>query len=381
MVKKRPCAHRDLTKLYLTLTRILCGEFMLRSLKPKLVSLVSISQVYDNWLGILRVHFFGGETSVSLHDLRGGKLPVKVSKDNVERVISLGNILAKFQDRYEVRNDEIICEPFRNITISPDFTAEELSLLRVLYSSSKYVTGIVRFNDNHSLVTDIDGGKWIVRSVSPVSLKFDMLFGPLLSFYQEPREYKWFLNALHGGGTFVDVGANVGGYSVRACRMGARVIALEPDPDNYRVLKLNLELNQCTNANVLNIAAAGKEEVRQLYEGDKGASAGYTLEQGKDIRKVKCSVEAKSLDFAIPPLLSDEWVDLLKVDVEGSEVEVIKGSLNLLNRTRYVMVEVIPSTESKMREVLGLLRPLGFKLIDKICRQSLYCDLFLGKSM
>jgi len=380
MVKKRPCAHGDLTKLYLTLTRILCGEFMLRSLKPKLVSLVSISQVYDNWLGILRVYFFGGETSVSLHDLRGGKLPFKVSKDNVERTISLGNVLAKLQDRYEVRNDEIRCRSFPNITIKPDFTGEELSLLRVLYSLSKYVTGIVRFNDNH-LVTDIEGGKWIVRSVSPVSLKFDMLFGPLLSFYQEPREYEWFLNALQRGGTFVDVGANVGGYSVRACKMGARVIALEPDPDNYRVLKLNLELNQCTNANILNIAAASKEEVRQLYESDKGAPVGYTLEQGNGVRKVKCSVEAKSLDVAILPLLGDECVDLLKVDVEGLEVEVIKGSLNLLNRTRYVMVEVIPSTESKMREVLGLLRPLGFKLIDKIFRQSLYCDLFLGKSM
>jgi len=349
---------------------------MLRSLRFKLDSLRSIFQVYDNWLGILRVHFLGGETNASLHDLRGGRLPVKVSKDNVERIISLGKILAKFQDRYEVSN--IIK------TIRPDFTTKEpylLSVLCLLGGGSKYITGIVRFNDNHYLVTDINGIKWIVRRAPPISLRDGALFGPLLSYYQEPREYEWFSNALHGGGTFVDVGANVGGYSVRACKMGARVIAVEPDPDNYRMLKLNLELNQCTNAHVLNIAAGSREEVRQLYQGDNGAPAGYTLEQGEGIRKVKCSVEVKPLDAAITPLLSDEWVNLLKIDVEGFEVEVIKGALNLLKRTRCVIVEVIPSTKSKILEVLDLLRPLGFKLIDKICRHSLYCDLLLGKSM
>jgi len=354
----------------------------MRSLRSKLDSLRSIFQVYDNRFGILRVYFLGGETIASLHDLRDGRLPVKVSKDNVERIISLGEILAKFQDRYEVRNDEIRCLPFHNMikTLRPDFTTKELYLLRVLYSLSEYVTGVVRFNDGHYLATDINGVKWILRRASPTSLRDDALFGPLLSYYQEPREYKWFTNALHGDGTFVDVGANVGGYSVRACKIGVRVIAVEPDPDNYRVLKLNLELNQCTNAHVLNIAAGNKEEARQLYKGDEGAPSGYTLEQGEDIREVKCSVETKPLDAAIPPLLSDEWVDLLKIDVEGFEVEVIKGASNLLKRTRYVIVEVIPRTKSKILEVLNLLKPLGFKLIDKACRQP-YCNLFLRKSI
>jgi len=363
-----------------TRSPILIGAFMLRSLRSKLDSLGSVFQVYYNWLGILRVYFLGGETIASLHDLRGGRLPVKVSKDNVKRVIWLSNILAKFRVRYEVRNDEIRCEPCRNITktLRPDFTTEELYPIWVLCLLSKHATEIVRFNDNHYLVTDINGVKWIVRRASPISFRDDALFGPLLSYHKEPREYEWFSNALHTGGTFVDVGANVGGYSVRACKIGARVIAVEPGPDNYRVLKLNLELNQCTNAHVLNIAAGSKEEVRQLYEGDEGAPSGYTLEQGEGIRKVKCSVEAKPLDAAIPPLLSDEWINLLKVDVEGFEVEVIKGALNLLKRTRYVIVEVIPSTRSKILEVLDLLRPLEFRLIDKACRQS-YCNLFLQK--
>jgi len=353
------------------------------SLRSKLYSLRSICQVCDNWLGILRVYFVGGETGASLHDLRGGRLLVKVSKDNVERIISLSRILAQLKDRYQVSNDGVRCQLCHNMieTLSPSFATEELNSLWVLFTLSKYPNGIVEFNHNHYLVVDLNGVRWIIRRNSPTSLSDDALFGPLLPQYQEPREYEWFSNALHGGGTFVDVGANVGGYSVRACKTGARVIAVEPDPDNYSVLKLNLELNQCTNAHVLNIAAGSREEVRQLYKGEKGHPSGYTLKQGHGVREIKCPIEVKPLDVAIPPLLGDEWVNLLKIDVEGFEVEVIKGASDLLKRTHYVIVEVIPSTKSKMLEVLDLLRHARFKLIDKVYRRSLYCDLFLGKSI
>lgn len=319
--------------------------FALRSLGSKLYRLRRIFRVHDSRLSILRVYFFGGDVSDILHDLRGGRLPIKVSMDNLEKISRLGIILA-----------------------------------RRARSWGKYISSTIRFNDNHYLMTDTDDVKWIVRRASPILLKYDVLFGPLLFCHQEPREYEWFSKILHEGDIFIDVGANVGGYSVRACKIGARVIAVEPDPDNYRVLKINLKLNQCFDAHILNIAAGRREEVLELYESSNGAPVGYSLLQAKKRKKVKCSVNVKPLDVAIPPLLNNEWVDLLKIDVEGVEAEVIKGALDLLKRTRYMIVEVIPSTRSRMLEMLDLLRPLGFKLIDKVCRQSLYCDLFLGKS-
>jgi len=350
---------------------------MLRSLRSKLFSLKSIFQVYDNWLGILKVYLLGGETRAFLNDLHGGRLPIKVSKDNVGRIISVSNVLVKFKDLgYEVRNDETMCKIIK--TLTHDYTKEELSLLWVLRVLSVYVTGIVNFDDNYNLLTDVDGVKWIVRKASPVSLWGDALFGPLLKYYQEPEEYGWLSKALHDGGVFVDVGANVGGFSVRACKIGARVIAVEPSPDNFQVLKLNLELNQCINANALNIAAGRREEIRELF-GDS-STVGYSLIQGEE-KAVRGLVEVKPLDVAIPALLGDEWVDLLKVDVEGSEVEVIKSASDLLKRTRYIIVEVIPGTKVKIRQMLDLLASLGFVLIDKICRQSLYCDLFLRRDV
>jgi len=362
------------------MTRImkLFGKALHLPARSKLSSLRSIFHVYDNGFGILRVYFFGGETQASLHDSHGGKLALKVTKQNVERIIRIGNSLAKFQDKYKVRNNEINFELWPNVyrNFKPPFTSRDLRALKILPLLSKYIAIGKRFDHDKYLVTDIDGLQWILREDS---LGEDANSGLLLANCTEPEEHKWFLNALREGGTFVDVGANVGGYSVRACKMGAKVIAIEPDPDNCRVINLNMELNHLSNFHLLSIAAGSKEEIRQLYYGNNHAPVEYTLKQDEDIREVKCDVEVKPLDVALPPLLGDEWIDLLKVDVEGLEVEVLKGASNMLEKTRYIIVEVIPSTEAKLLEALNLLRPMGFELIDKVCRFSLYCDLFLGK--
>lgn len=349
--------------------------------RSKLYRLTNLFQVASARLRILRDIFLGGNNSALPHILRLRRF-LTLSSDNVKRIIPLGTILARFQVRYEVRDNEVRCEPWPGIirALSPKFTSEELDFLAALCLLGKYVARITPLADYHFLVTDVEGVKWMVRCASPVFLESDALFGPLLSCYQEPREYAWFAHALHKGDTFVDVGANVEGYSVRACRLGARVIALEPDPDNYHVLKRNLELNQCTYAHVLNIAAGGQEEVHALYDSGNGAPVGYSLLQATKPSKVKCSVDVRPLDVAIPPFLDHDWVKLLKIDVEGVELEVIQGARDLLTRTRYVIVEVLPSTESRLLETLDLVKPLGFKLVDKVCRLSLYCDLFLVNS-
>jgi len=231
--------------------------------------------VYDNSFGILRVYFFGGETQASLHDSHGGKLALKISKQNVERIISLGNLLAKFQDKYEVRNNEINFELWPNVfrNFRPPFTSRDLCVLKILPLLSKYVAIGKRFDHDKYLVTDIDGLQWILREDS---LGEDARAGLLLANCTEPEEHEWFLNALREGGTFVDVGANVGGYSVRACKLGAKVIAIEPDPDNCRVIDLNMELNHLSHFHLLSIAAGSKEEIRQLYYGNNHAPVEYT---------------------------------------------------------------------------------------------------------
>ena len=99
-----------------------------------------------------------------------------------------------------------------------------------------------------------------------------------------------------------------------------------------------------------------------------------------DSAGVRCLVEVEPLDVAILPLLGGEGVDSLKVDVEGSEIEVLKGATDLLKRTQYMIIEVVPNTESKTLEVLSVLESSGFTLIDKVNKMPLCYDFFLHKS-
>jgi len=78
---------------------------------------------------------------------------------------------------------------------------------------------------------------------------------------------------LRPGMTFVDVGANIGWFSVKASRIvgqHGRVISVEPDPDNLELLRANLWRNGCTNAEVLPVAAwseTGHLSLVQLPDG------------------------------------------------------------------------------------------------------------------
>jgi FkbM family methyltransferase len=299
--------------------------------------------------------------------------------------------LAKFKAKYEVREGKLRCKLYHNIIISikPSITKEELGSLETFFSLAKYNMNVEIVDSDHYLAIDPEGLEWSIRRMPLTTFCDDTNFGPLLPYTQEPCEYKWFLHSLQNGGIFIDVGANVGGYSIRACKRGSKVIAVEPDPDNYQILKQNLVLNRCPNTIVLNIASGSKEEVCQLYYGCRRRPSGYSLMKPEGIGDIKCSIEVKPLDAVIPQLIGDEWISLLKVDVEGLEVEVIIGALNILKRTHYLIVEVIPGTKSKMLELLQILKPLGFKVVDVVCKRfqpfdrtnvQSYCNLFLQKS-
>ena len=333
----------------------------------KLSSIKNFFQVYSNGFSLLKVYFFGGKTYAFLTDFKGNKLCFNVSKKNIKKVISLGKLLVKFQDTYTLEDNKINFELWPNVSKNLDysFDSSDLQDLHLLKKfERKYVSDGECFDHEKYLITDIDGLRWILRKNS---LTCDLKFGSLLANYTEPKEHKWFLKALNFKGVFVDVGANVGGYSIRACKMGVETIAIEPDPDNFHVISLNVKHNHLANTHLLRLAVGDKKEVRDLYYNENYSTVSYCLDQNKTTLEAKCKVQVMPLDLALAPLLGDKQINLLKIDTEGFEIEVLKGASNCLKRTRYIILEVLPGTKAKLQKVLNLLKPLGFELIDKLC--------------
>jgi FkbM family methyltransferase len=147
---------------------------------------------------------------------------------------------------------------------------------------------------------------------------------------------------------FVDVGANIGGYAIRAAKH-CKVYAIEPLPRNYKILKINEKLNN-VKINSFNIAAGNKNEKVKLYytQGNLGLS---TI---KYVQNYFVEVEMKPLD----EIINEESIDLMKIDVEGAEDLVLEGARNCLKRTKMVIIE----RSESFRKVYRILKEEGFKL-------------------
>jgi len=139
------------------------------------------------------------------------------------------------------------------------------------------------------------------------------------------------------GATIVDVGANTGYNTVYAAALvGAtgRVIAIEPAADNVRVLRDNVAANHLTNVVVHAVAAGRTHEIRDLFlRGDVSAvnsmfpESMYATVTGID------RVPVAPLDALV-----EGEADLVKIDVEGAELEVLGGMTRLLRSPRLQMI-------------------------------------------
>jgi FkbM family methyltransferase len=144
------------------------------------------------------------------------------------------------------------------------------------------------------------------------------------------------------GPTVIDVGANVGVFSVWAARyLGAmQVVAIEPSPRILPALVANLERNCIENATVLQLAVGGVRREARLYQ--RGPAVLDTLfrrdNYGSRFEPIG-SVRVMTLDDLFT-ILEIERCDLLKLDCEGAEYEVLFGASNdSLGKIQHIAAE------------------------------------------
>lgn len=183
----------------------------------------------------------------------------------------------------------------------------------------------------------------------------------------EPAITAVFESTLRPGDVVVDVGANVGFYSVLAGTLvgpSGRVFALEPSPSIRQRLTANLELNGLRNIDVLPYAAwhENGHATLQLMDGNRGGSSlGATWNTTSSE-----TVTMKRLDDMIP---RDVWrrVKVIKIDVEGAEWAALLGAEQLLRKATdaAVLCEVSPdrlaSLDANPRQLLEFMGDLGYE--------------------
>jgi FkbM family methyltransferase len=194
----------------------------------------------------------------------------------------------------------------------------------------------------------------------------------------EPFETRVLLHELKAGDTFLDVGANIGYYSVVAAAkvgMKGKVVAFEPDPDNFKMLERNLDLNKLRNSMPLPVAVSDYCGSAKLFkdqenQGDHRVNLVSDREmENRTVIEVKC----RGLDSYGDDCFAK--VDFVKIDTQGMECHVLRGMSDTLaeNRSRLRMcIEFWPqglmAAGSSAAELLDLLSSLSNQLfiIDEL---------------
>jgi FkbM family methyltransferase len=169
------------------------------------------------------------------------------------------------------------------------------------------------------------------------------------------------LEAARAGDTFFDVGANIGTVTIPVAMTGAECLAFEPAPANAARLAENAELNRLGNVTVVEAAMWSESGTVALWvEGAEGSGTSRVVECADGT----IEVPAATLDrFAGGGAAAP---DLLKIDVEGAELEVLRGAEATLaaGRVREVFVEThqlaLAERGASEADVARLLRELGY---------------------
>jgi len=127
------------------------------------------------------------------------------------------------------------------------------------------------------------------------------------------------------GGVFVDVGAHVGRWALRMAKKASHVVAVEANPDTAAVLRYHVALNAVDNVAVLKLAAWDSETFLRLDDPNRRLTGGST----RVVEDVSGTVKAAPLDRY---LATEPRVDLIKLDVEGADLNALRGLRETLKR-------------------------------------------------
>ncbi|RJQ37764.1 FkbM family methyltransferase [Candidatus Microgenomates bacterium] len=179
---------------------------------------------------------------------------------------------------------------------------------------------------------------------------------------------------LKKGDTVMDVGAYIDGwYSLMASKLigsKGKVYTFEPHPDHYNLLEDNVKLNNFTNIEVIKLGVSDKAGIFGFTSAGIGSSlVGKSLK--KNLKKKIIKIKTTTIDKFIQEKKIKN-ISLIKIDVEGAEMKVLKGAKQLLQQKNSpdLILEVVDgflkNAGSSKSELLSYLNKIGYKQYEFI---------------
>lgn len=174
----------------------------------------------------------------------------------------------------------------------------------------------------------------------------------------EPEQLARVSRSVREGDVFFDVGANVGHYTLLAASLvgsKGRVVALEPLVRNLAYLHRHLEMNRVRNATVLPFACSDESGYRVFEEGETVATGRLS-----DAGAARPGVPVHVVTLDAVAALVGATPTVMKIDVEGAEVAVLRGARGIIERHR-PRVFLSVHSEALREECVAFLEERGYR--------------------
>lgn len=164
------------------------------------------------------------------------------------------------------------------------------------------------------------------------------------------------------GDLVIDCGANIGEFAIICAKLGANVLAFEPEPEEFRALQANADFyGQITPFNLALWDSAGV--LPFFNKNSTGDSSLFDPGEAEGVINIS-TIRLDSLD-AVPA--APARIRLMKVEAEGGEPEVLSGCGDILDRVDYISADLGPERGTEklttVAEVTDLLYARGFKML------------------
>jgi len=233
----------------------------------------------------------------------------------------------------------LIISPLIDVPLYAVYTNNLVSLISGMYYIPKYGVHFVTRSRSDDLYYMIPGREGIIE--------------------------KFILKSLEEGDVFVDVGANIGFYTILAAkRVGNNglIVSLEPIPDTVKIMKLNCKLNNLKNVIVVEKAAWDKPAQIKLRIPLIAKLRFYGLASPYiNVKYIERLFEGGPLDSILKYMDPHiEEIKMIKIDAEGAEEKIVNGALESFGKTKFLYIECRKEKEEIVKRVL---QDMSFKCL------------------
>ena len=255
---------------------------------------------------------------------------------------------------------KLTAEFFRNLFKIPFFRKKYFGFHKHIFAPYQLFSGVkkeISYRGNIQLKVHLDD--WIQQQLY------------FLGDYEKP-EIDYLSAFLKPGNVFIDIGANIGLFSLNASKIvgnNGKVYAFEAFPPNYKQCKENILLNNFQNIIVENKAISSQNSTMEILYNEKDKNIGMASAFLKDFTS-KEIVESITLDqYSSNQNITK--IDLIKIDIEGGEFDAILGMTKVLTELKpQVLIEInhktLQDSGHSETEIINLLSKFNYKIIKKL---------------